>query len=77
MLYRHKMKKAINSIYNTLYYNTEGSEVSVSEYKSMMPVHIHTHLYRNWLLQVVALDNLLFLVMVDNVINAARERAKQ
>lgn len=39
-----------------------------------MPVYSHAHLHWNWLFQVVALDNLLFLVMIDNVVNTASEK---
>lgn len=41
-----------------------------------MLVYICTYLHRNWLFQVVAFDNLLFLVMVNNVINTASERVR-
>lgn len=35
------------------------------------------NLHGNWLFQVVALNDLLFLVMVDDVINTADERMSQ
>lgn len=39
-----------------------------------MPVHNCTYLNGNRVFQVVALNNLLTLVMVNNVFNTARER---